>query len=482
MHDSDETAVTPVGDDADAARAQWAPTQPARRKRRLGLWIGIPVGVVALGAAAASLLLIAPGTTVAGVPVGLLTPGAAAAAVEDRLADTTLQIGDERVSGADLGAEVDGAALTAAAFETRPAWNLSQWFGEPIAAEITLDTAAANDALRAAASDSYVDPTPAGVSFDGTSYTVTPDVPGQGIDVEATRSALQGAFDAGQTDAPLEAPVTEVRSATETADAEAAAGELNAMLDAAGFYVGDERTVPIDRAVAASWLTVAPGSDGSFEITADAAAIQTVVDTLPGLVDREPQNGTVIVNSAGTELETVTETLDGRTLQDTSGVADAFAAQLSEGASRLELPVEVVPAVKTTAFREIEVDLGAQRVFLKENGAVVDSWSVSTGRPGGSITHTGRYTINAHVRSQTMRGTVLDDPNARAYSLDNVQWVMYFNGDQAFHGVYWHTDYLRGVPNSNGCVGMSNARAEQLYRFAAQGTEVWIHGQTPGSA
>ena len=52
------------------------------------------------------------------------------------------------------------------------------------------------------------------------------------------------------------------------------------MLDRAGFYVGEERTVPVAREVAASWLTVSPGDRGTFEITADAAAIQPVVDGL----------------------------------------------------------------------------------------------------------------------------------------------------------------------------------------------------------
>ncbi|MFP3416360.1 hypothetical protein SB773_33515, partial [Bacillus sp. SIMBA_074] len=81
----------------------------------LGLWIGLGLGVVALGAGAASLVLIAPGTTVAGIPVGWMTPGAAAEAISTHLAETEVTLtgdGDDAVlTGADLGASLDATAL-----------------------------------------------------------------------------------------------------------------------------------------------------------------------------------------------------------------------------------------------------------------------------------------------------------------------------------------------------------------------------------
>ena len=460
----------PTIGEPDAPRVEWAPAEPVRKKRHLGLWIGVPVGVVALGAAAASLLLIAPGTSVAGVSVGFMTPGAAAAAIDDRLAATTLDVDGTAVSGADLGATVDADALANAAFDQRPAWNVTQWFGDPVAAEVSIDSDAANEALRGAAPELYVDPVPAAVSFDGTSYVVTPDVAGAGIDPQAALAALQTAFDEGRADAPLDAAVAPVSSETVTADAEATATQLNGMLDAVGFYVGDERTVPVDRAVAASWLTVAPSADGAFEITADEAAIQAVVDTLPGLVNREPQNGVVFANLAGTVIDDSDAGLDGRTLEATDGVAADFASKLAAGEAAYALPVAVVPVTTETVVRVLEVDLGEQRLYLKENDVVVDSWLVSTGRPGAD-TLTGRYRIGWKTPSQTMYGTASD--SGVQYVQPNVKWAMYFNGDQAFHGVYWHSNWGRQM--SAGCVGMPDSRAAQIYEWAAQGTDVWIH-------
>ena len=114
---------------------EWAPAEPAPKSRRLWLWIGVPVAVVAAGLVATSLVIIAPGTAVAGVSVGGLTAGAAADAIAQRLARTTIVLtgqGDEaEITGADLGASVDARALADEAFATHPAWNPSTWFASP---------------------------------------------------------------------------------------------------------------------------------------------------------------------------------------------------------------------------------------------------------------------------------------------------------------------------------------------------------------
>ncbi|MFT4136376.1 L,D-transpeptidase family protein [Microbacterium sp.] len=462
-----------VGDaSAGTPEVQWAPAEPAPKKRRLWLWIGVPAGLIACGAAAAGLLLIAPGTTVAGVPVGFMTPGAAAEAVDAGLAGMTVSIkGGKSVTGAELGASVDATAITAETFEERPLWNVTQWFGDPEPAEVTLDPAKADAALRQAAPSLYTDATPAALTFDGTSYVVTPAVPGQGIDLDALTANVQSAFDAGDAAVTVTPKAALADSTITTEKATATAGILNTMLDSVGFYVGDERTVPVARDVAASWLTVTTDDAGDFKIAADAAAIQPVVDTLAPLVNRGAQNGAVVTNSSGEVLETITQGLDGRTLGDTAGVANAFAEQLAGGNSAYQLPVTSVAPVTTSLHREIEVDLSAQVLYMKENGAVVDSWYISSGRPGPSATAAGHFTVNWHVRSQTMTGTALD--SGVSYDVPNVEWVMYFNGDQAFHGVYWHSDF--GTPHSNGCVGMPNWRAEQLYDWTANGVEVWTH-------
>lgn len=452
---------------------QRTPAESTPEKRRLWLWVGVPAGLLVTGAVAASLLLIAPGTTVAGVPVGFLTPGAAADAIDARLAETTVSIGEggATVTGAQLGASVDSGAIAATAFEERPLWNVTQWFGDSTPATVTLDTDKANAALSAAAPALFTDSTPAQLTFDGTSFVVTPAIAGQGIDLGQLTATLQDGFDQGAAHVKLIPTAAPMDPLTTTDKATTTAGALNSMLDTVGFYVGAERTVPIARDVAASWLTLTTDKTGAFRITADAAAIRPVVDTLAPLVNRPPQNGTVVTNSAGEVLETLTESLDGRTLGNTAGAAKAFATQLGTGDPVFQLPVTSTAPTTATLARLIEVDLSDQMLYMKENGAVVDSWAISSGRSGGAETDAGTFAINWHVRSQTMRGVGMD--SGVPYEVPNVQWVMYFNGDQAFHGVYWHSSF--GRPASNGCVGMPNWRAEQLYYWAPDGVDVWTH-------
>lgn len=453
--------------------AQWAPAEPAPKKRHLGLWIGIPAGVAVVGLVASSLVLIAPGTAVAGAPIGFHTSGAAVDSIQTRLAETEVTIGEggPTLTGAELGATVDAEALAAQAFDDRPLWNVSQWFGEPLDAQVTLDPEIATAALRAAEPDLFTDPVPASIAFDGAVYAAAPAEPGAGVDIAALEAAVHDAFAAGETSLTVTPTASVVEAAASTENAEGTVTALNAMLATIGFYVGDERVVPVDAATAATWLTVEADETGRFAISADAAAIQPMVDGLKATVDQEPVDGMVIVNSSGDVLSTPTPGQDGRVLGDTDGVANAFADQLATGDPAFQLPVEVTPHTMAESVRLLEVDLSEQRLYVKENGAVTDSWPISSGLDI-SPTYQGRFAINWHVRKQTMRATDPDNPYWN-YEVPNVEWVMYFNGDQAFHGIYWHNNF--GNQMSHGCVGMPNWRAQQIYNWAPDGVEVWIH-------
>lgn len=472
--ETDSTTTTTLsGNGGSDSTYAWAPVEPEPKKRHLGWWIGVPAGIAVVALVASSLILIAPGTAIAGVPIGGMTPGSAAEAVQSRLNDTVVVLTgagvDAEVTGADVGASVDAGTLTDTAFASHRLYDPSSWNAEPIAAVVQLDEEAAASALRAAAPELYTDPVDATIAFDAdaASYVVTPAVDGTGIDVDAVRTALQDAFDAGQTRVELDAAQAAVAPTTPTYVADATVEQLNGMLKKAGFYVGDERTVPVKAATAASWLTVEPGDRGTFSISADSAAIQKVVDSLPKRVDREAVNATAITDSQGSVLRTEVEGLSGRTLDSTDGIAAAYAEQLSTGNAVYELPVTETDFTTTTLARRIEVDLSEQRTTLFENGDVVNSYAISSGLPG-SATQTGSFRIFAHVSMQDM-GCFEGAP----YCTEDVPWVTYFNGDQAFHGAYWHNNF--GTQMSHGCVNMPVNIAKYVYDWAPTGTEVWVH-------
>ncbi|MBD3941829.1 L,D-transpeptidase family protein [Microbacterium sp. NEAU-LLC] len=470
-------ATPPSGPDGSVYA--WAEAEPTPRKKRTGLWLGIAAGVAVVGLVVSSLVLIAPGTTVAGVPVGWMTPGAAAGAIEQRLAETTVVLtgdgGDAELTGADLGASVDAQALADAAFAEHPMWNPTAWFAET-GAEIRLDTAAATAALHDAAPELFTDPVDATVAYDAdsASYVSTPATAGSGIDVATVQQALQSAFEAGKTRVSVDPVIIEVPATISTETAADTATKLNGVLSNVGFYVGDERTVPVDRAVAASWITVGPGTDGAIAVDVDQQKIQSVVDTLPGLVNREAVNATVVTNSAGKALPNPVSTgVEGRTLDSTDGLAATFADQLADGDGVFELPVTAAPFTTTTLARRIDVNLSTQQATLFENDQVVQSFVISSGA-AGTGTPTGNFTIYAFTQITDM-GALCYNPNAvGSYCTPDVPWVTWFYPDIAFHGASAFRSSL-GYPQSHGCVNMWDDAAKFIYDWSRVGTEVSVH-------
>ena len=451
---------------------EWAPNEPRPKKRRLGLWIGLGLGVVALGAGAASMILIAPGTTVAGIPVGFMTPGAAAEAISSHLAQTEVTLtgpGDGAVvSGADLGISIAATDLADQAFAEHPLWNLGAWMGDPIPADITLDLATATSALRAAVPSSFDDAVDAGVAFDATTgtYLTTPAADGTGIDVADLTTAITTAVAAGGTSLEYPGGPATALPAVSDDDAAATAASLNTMLGTIGFYVGEERTVPVAPAVAATWLTVVD-EDGALRVTADPQAIQATVDTLAAAVDRAPVNATNIVDSAGTVLREEQVGATGRALGDTSGIADDFAQQLEAGDGVFALSVTETPFETVSLFRRIEINLSTQHAYLFENGNVVRSWAVSTGLPG-TPTPTGNFKVFAHTAMQDM-GCYEGAP----YCTENVPWITWFTTNIGFHGTYWHNNY--GNRMSHGCVNLPIDLAKFVYDWSPVGVEVSVY-------
>ena len=461
--------------DGPASEYAWAPAEPPARTKHLGMWIGIPAGAVAVALVATSLVLIAPGTAIAGVPVGFMTPGAAAEAVSQQLAQTTVVLtgagGDAEITAGALGASIDATALADRAMSEHPLWNPTGWFADPSSAAVSLNEQGATEALREAAPGLFTEAVDATIGFDAAaaSFVVTPDVPGTGVDVESVRLALQSALVDGQSRVEVDATPVDVAANALTTSAEQTAATLNGMLDAAGFYVGAERTVPIDRAVAASWLSVQPTDDGTFDITADSAAIQSAVDGLAPLVNRGAENGTVITDSSGGVLREVAAGISGRELGDTSNVAADFATQLAGGNAAFTLPVNEVAPVVTTLARRIEVNLSSQTTTLYENEQAVQSWAISSGKDGFN-SGTGDFRINAKLDSQNMGNRDLTE--APYYFTPDVPYVMYYNGDEAMHGTYWHDNF--GSQMSHGCINMPVGAAEFVFGWAPMGTEVSV--------
>ncbi len=145
----------------------------------------------------------------------------------------------------------------------------------------------------------------------------------------------------------------------------------------------------------------------------------------------------------------------------------------------LEQPLTA--SFSTGSDRKIIVYLDRQRADAMENGQVVKSFAVSTGKPK-TPTVTGNFYIYARFPVKTMRSRAKPGEKGH-YVVEDVPYAQYFHEDYAFHGAWWHNGF--GHPASHGCVNMSTRKhnkrwpgvpedAGWLYQWASIGVPVSV--------
>ncbi len=157
----------------------------------------------------------------------------------------------------------------------------------------------------------------------------------------------------------------------------------------------------------------------------------------------------------------------------------------------IERPKQISPAHKWIA-----VNLTDQTLVAYEGDVPVYVTLVSSGRVRSKTvesrnhpTPPGVFQISSKHVSHVMDGdSAIDGP----YSIEDVPYVMYFQGAFAFHSAFWHNRF--GRPKSHGCVNLAPKDAKHLFGWAdptlpeswhgvytrdAKTTWVYIYGETP---
>ena len=166
------------------------------------------------------------------------------------------------------------------------------------------------------------------------------------------------------------------------------------------------------------------------------------------------QSGDTLNKIAAAFSVTLSEILSANNIADPNQI---------EVGQHIAIPAIDIPSPTVYAGKQIVVDLSQQRTYAFEDGELVRTFIVSTGR-AETPTVTGEYRIYHKVRSQRMRGP--------GYDLPGVEWVMYFFEGYSFHATYWHNNF--GHPMSHGCVNMRTPEAEWLYNWAPMSTAVLV--------
>ncbi len=138
--------------------------------------------------------------------------------------------------------------------------------------------------------------------------------------------------------------------------------------------------------------------------------------------------------------------------------------------------VNINPTPQGVSGRWIQVDLYEQTMVAYDGDTPIYATLVSSGLDKWR-TEPGLFQVYARLKADRMSGTYAPD-RSDYYALEMVPWVMYFDGDRALHGEYWH-DGL-GFKRSHGCVNLSPADARWLFDWSEMGTWVWVYDPSDG--
>jgi len=164
-------------------------------------------------------------------------------------------------------------------------------------------------------------------------------------------------------------------------------------------------------------------------------------------------------------------------------IADGQNLKSAQGGT---LKQALVEQFNTGTDRKLFVYLDSQRVEAVENGKVVRTFKVSTGK-SKTPTVTGSFYIYDRYRHKKMRSDV-GKGQPGFYEVEDVPYTQFFHKDFAFHGAFWHNSF--GQPASHGCVNMATKEQNKrwpnvsedagwLYQWAALGLPVTVKYEVP---
>lgn len=170
------------------------------------------------------------------------------------------------------------------------------------------------------------------------------------------------------------------------------------------------------------------------------------------------------------ELSGVPKTIDGVSFELTTS---AFWVRVGD----LMVATPEPPPDLADDEKWIDVDLGRQYLVAFEGKHPVYATRISSGRRTSwdpehdHPTPTGTFRIYEKHVSTTMDGDVAE---GGPYSIEDVPWVMYFQGSYALHGAFWHN--LFGTSRSHGCVNMSPIDAREIFFWSEPSLPKGWHG------
>jgi hypothetical protein len=137
------------------------------------------------------------------------------------------------------------------------------------------------------------------------------------------------------------------------------------------------------------------------------------------------------------------------------------------------------PAPKDLAPGEkwIDVNLSTQSIVAFEGDRPVFATIISSGRHNDEDPAKDHRTVQGtfritekHIAATMEADTASDGP----YKIEDVPWIMYFEGSYALHGAFWHSSF--GKERSHGCVNMQPVDAKAVFGWTGPAVPAGWHG------
>jgi lipoprotein-anchoring transpeptidase ErfK/SrfK len=149
-------------------------------------------------------------------------------------------------------------------------------------------------------------------------------------------------------------------------------------------------------------------------------------------------------------------------------------------------------AASAAAPLAIDIDLGAQKAFLLQDGKIVYETPICSGRPGHP-TPTGNFQVldKDENHLSTLYGRIVDTrgntlvpnadtdmrvPSGAHFVQAPMRHFLRFDGATGLH-----EGYLPGYPASHGCIRLPPEKAALFFDIAEVGTPVHVHGKPPNT-
>jgi len=127
--------------------------------------------------------------------------------------------------------------------------------------------------------------------------------------------------------------------------------------------------------------------------------------------------------------------------------------------------ISLIPCVSSYADKYIEIDLSRQVGYAIDDGDVIFSGKISSGKPGHR-TPVGFFRISEKKRYH--KSNLYPKPNGGA----SMPFMMRLSGS----AVALHTGRIGRVPLSHGCIRLGRSFSSRLFAWAPTGTSVDVYG------